>query len=738
MLTISRPIVAITFVYTILILIFSFISSLLPEKENDGVLGVQIKTHGTIISEPSISDSKTGFDLNESVSGRTFRVMIFSDKEKYEYGDQIDLNGKVMESRVPGNPDEMDYGRYHKRKGISNSIGVFPDKDGFPKVTAKNKGDRFIALSLALKNRIIALHKNAIPEPYSSLFGSIIFGMKGSPIPDDIKSNYQKSGVVHILVASGQQVSILIGVCLLAFSALGMPSALILIITSFITWSFAAMTGFGSSILRAAVMGQIMIAGKTFDREGDFLNSLCLSALVLLVMDPYNLFDIGFQLTFSATWALVYAAPLINETLQKYVPKYATLPISIAIAPVLATSPISAYNFSQLTPVAFLSNIIVVPMAEMLTVLGFISTAAGLLLPLLSYFLDGFIFAMIYILDSSITFFSHLPCAYTYIEKPDFIWIVLYYVFLVYLTIKAKKGELIDSFKRWKYRILLFLAIFLFFNTLSSFCLSTGDLLINFIDVGQGDSILIETPDNRKILIDAGGKPYTGGSPDKIGSQIVVPFLHRKGINCLDLVVLTHPHDDHAGGMGPVLQEIKVKEVLDTALPYESYAYKNFLRLINRNRIKYNIAKAGQVIDLGDVKASILGPPEQFIEGTLSDPNNNSIVIRLVYGNTSFLLTGDLAFEGEKEIIDSGYPIKSDVLKIGHHGSATSTSDEFLDAVSPKIAVISVGKDNKFGHPSGITLDKLSERGIKTYRTDEDGAVFVRSDGRRIEVSRTN
>jgi len=130
-----------------------------------------------------------------------------------------------------------------------------------------------------------------------------------------------------------------------------------------------------------------------------------------------------------------------------------------------------------------------------------------------------------------------------------------------------------------------------------------------------------------------------------------------------------------------------------------------------------------------------LGPPEQFIEGTLSDPNNNSIVIRLVYGNTSFLLTGDLAFEGEKEILDNGYLINSDVLKIGHHGSATSTSDEFLDAVSPKAAVICVGKNNKFGHPTRVALDKLYQRGIRMYRTDEDGAVFLKSDGNRIEVS---
>ncbi|MEK7376046.1 MAG: ComEC/Rec2 family competence protein, partial [Candidatus Margulisiibacteriota bacterium] len=537
-------------------------------------------------SEPSVSGSKISFDLKETDSGKNIRVMIFSDKEKYQYGDQIKLKGKVIKSKTPGNPGEMDYDDYLKRKGISNSISVFPDKDGFPEVTAKNKGNWFISSSLTLKNKVIALHKNSMPEPYASLFGSIIFGMKGSPIPDEIKSRYQKSGVVHILVASGQQVSILIGVCLLAFSALRMPAAFILIITSFITWSFAAMAGFGASIVRSAIMGQIMIAGKIFDREGDFLNSLCLAALVLLVIDPYNLFDIGFQLSFLATWSLVYAAPLINEALQKHIPKFAAGSMSIAMAPVLATSPISAYNFSQLTPVAFLSNIIVVPMAEALTVFGFISTAAGLILPFLSYFLDGFIFALMYTLDLSVSCFSRLPGAYTYIEKPAFIWIIFYYAFLVYLMVKAKEGGLIACFRRWKYRIILFLTVFLCFNIISSFIIRPKPLLVTFIDVGQGDSILVETPDNRKILIDAGGKPYSGGGSDKIGSKIIVPFLHRKGINSLDLVVLTHPHDDHAGGMVPVLKEIKVDEVLDIGLPYESYTYKNFLRLVKRNKIK--------------------------------------------------------------------------------------------------------------------------------------------------------
>ncbi|MFA5098300.1 MAG: DNA internalization-related competence protein ComEC/Rec2 [Candidatus Margulisiibacteriota bacterium] len=729
-----RPVVAITTFYVLAILFFSFVSSLFPDKGETGQKEVPVRICGAVDSEPGNFGTYTGFDLKEDRTGKSFKVMIFSGGKGYEYGDRIELKGSLMEARKPGNPYEMDYDSYLREKGFAGSISVFPDKDGYPKVIAKNKGNLFISLSLAVKNKVMLLHKGAMPEPYSSLFGGILFGMKGSPVPDEVKSRYQKAGVVHILVASGQQVSILIGVSLLVLGAIRLPMPAAFIITSFITWSFAAMAGFGASITRSAIMGQLMIVGKAFDREGDFLNSLCLAAFILLMIDPNNLFDIGFQLSFLATWSLVYVVPIINEKLAQRLPGFLSGPVSVACAPILATSPITAYNFSQLNPVAFLSNLLVVPAAELLTVLGFASTAAGLVLPHLGNFLDGAVFAIMFLLDLAVSLFASLPMSNYFIARPHFGWMIGYYICFLFLLKKAKDGQLRNVFINNKYVLVLSACLLFALLSFQALVLGGNELSVSFIDVGQGDSILIEAPDGQKVLIDGGGKRSFNGQEDKIGSRIVVPFLHNRGINKLDLVVLTHPHDDHVGGLVSVLKEIKTDKVIDPGFVYDSPAYENFLELIKRNKIKYATVKAGDIISIGAVKGYVLSPPESFLKGTESDANNSSIVIRLVYGGTSFMLTGDAAFEAEKEMLDRGYYFMSDVLKIGHHGSATSTSDEFLEAAAPKTAVICVGKGNKFGHPRPEVLEKLKQRGIKVYRTDEDGSVSMTSDGSRITI----
>jgi DNA internalization-related competence protein ComEC/Rec2 len=259
-------------------------------------------------------------------------------------------------------------------------------------------------------------------------------------------------------------------------------------------------------------------------------------------------------------------------------------------------------------------------------------------------------------------------------------------------------------------------------------------LTVTIIDVGQGDSLLVEPPGGKKILIDGGGVDRTTeaqNDDDPVGAKVVVPFLHRQGINHLDLVILTHPHADHLGGLNKVLEEIKVDEVLDGGQAYGSRTYQRFKQLVEANRIKYELGRAGQVIDLEQgIKGYILNPSDPL----LGDTNSDSIVMRLVYGNVSFLLTGDLGQLGEERALSSGATLSATVLKVGHHGSATSTTDEFLRAVNPKYAVISVGKHNRYRHPAVSTLKKLIAAGIEVYRTDENGAVEIRTDGEKLAI----
>ena len=246
-----------------------------------------------------------------------------------------------------------------------------------------------------------------------------------------------------------------------------------------------------------------------------------------------------------------------------------------------------------------------------------------------------------------------------------------------------------------------------------------------FLDVGQGDCIFLQTPSGRTILVDGGGRSQIS-EDEVIGMRVVEPFLRREAVNRIDVVVLTHPHDDHLQGLLSVVRDFRVGMVLDSGIPHGSETYQRLLSLVKAKGIPYRRAVRGQVIDFGDgVRAEVLHPPSVRLAGTGDNANNNSIVLRFTCQGSALLLTGDAGMEAESDILASGVQLRSDVLKVAHHGSRGATSDRWLDAVQPRLAAISVGKSNPFGHPSREVLDRLSAHGTEVYRTDRDGAVIL-------------
>ena len=251
------------------------------------------------------------------------------------------------------------------------------------------------------------------------------------------------------------------------------------------------------------------------------------------------------------------------------------------------------------------------------------------------------------------------------------------------------------------------------------------DLRAYFLDVGQGDSILIKTPSGQNVLIDGGPN---GDVIKELGK--VLPWWDRK----IDLMVLTHPHDDHVGGLVNAAKRYDIKRILYTGVLHTGPAYLDWLELARKKKIAAVIIDRPQTIDLGgDCRLEILWPKENLAGRTADNLNNTSIVIKLIYGRTKFLLTGDAETEVEKKLLEDKADLRADVLKVGHHGSDNATSEEFLKAVSPQMAVIEVGKNNDFGHPSGRVLKRLERLGARIWRTDIDGAVTLVSDGEKIE-----
>jgi len=678
---------------------------------------------GQIHDEPRVIDDKMFFTLRvNQVEKRktTGLISIISKASKAEYGDQVEIKGKIEGLESLSNPGLLSFADFLKNKGINCQLRSTRSP---PKIISRHGGNPLKRWSIALKNHLIIIPQKTLPEPYSTLLSSIVFGSRAAKAPKDIKETYKRAGVAHLLVASGMHLGILVGVCLFIVRSTRMPLWMGVLITSIVNFMYALMTGFGPSILRAAIMAEIMLVGLLFEREKEIYTSLALSAFIILLFNPKCLFDVGFQLSFGATWSLVYVAPVIAERLKPYLPKYIAALVSAAIAPVLASVPITLFHFSQASLIGVITNILLLPWVGIIVVLGFVSTVLGAIFLPLGELINGSNLILLWIANWIVTTLASFPFAQVFLAPPKFPIIISYYVGLAGMVEILRRGKF-PKFNKFRLAVicLTIVGLLLWNATLSS---AVKGLTVTVLDVGQGDSILIEAPSGKRMLID--------GSERKMGERVIVPYLRKRGISRLDLVVLTHPHEDHVGGLLAVLEKIKVNTVLDSGFNYNSQSYRRFLSLVRRNKIKYQLARAGQTISFGQgAVAKILHPTLPFMENV----NNASIVMQLKYGSFSMMLTGDNEKEGEEQILEL-FPasvLASTVLKAGHHGSGTSTIPEFIAAVNPKIAIISCGRRNKFRHPHGVTLDKFKNRGIRVYRTDLEGAITIRSDGEQVKI----
>jgi competence protein ComEC len=681
-----------------------------------------VTVKGQIDDEPRIVNDIVFFTLKvRSVdeSKASGLISVAGKAAEFNYGDIVQIRSKIEELESLSNPGILSYGDYLRNQGINCRIwsGLSP-----PKVISGGGGNFLKRFSIALKNRLIIIPQKTLPEPYSTLLTSIVFGTRASRTPEELKDKYKRVGVAHLLVASGMHLGILIGVCLFLVKLARMPLWAGVLMTSIVNFLYALMTGFGPSILRAAIMAEIMLVGLLFEREKEIYTSLALAAFIILLFNPKHLFEVGFQLSFAATWSLVYVAPVINDKLKQYIPRFASVTVSAAIAPVIASVPITLFHFSQASMIGVVTNVLLLPWVGFIVVLGFVSTVLGSIFLPLAELVNGANLILLWLANFIVTSLALLPFAEVYLPAPKFPLIIFYYASVIGSIELLRQGRRprINKFGL----TVIGLAVICVFLWQAAFSQAGVGLKVTVLDVGQGDSILIEPASGKKILIDGGER--------KMGERVVVPFLRRKGINKLDMVVLTHPHEDHVGGLPAVLRKIKVDSVLDPGYPYKSQSYKRFLGLIKRNKIKYHLARAGQSIDFGQATvARILNPSLPFLENV----NNASIVMQLRYKNFSLLLCGDNEKEGEERLLEqTASSLQSAIIKIGHHGSRTATSDQFLAAVNPKIALISCGKHNKFKHPHKSTLDKLRDEGIKIYRTDRDGAIIVKSDGTSFNV----
>ena len=740
-----------------------FPSSLPPADEhslrfhNDtGIVEIQ----GMVAEDPDIRDryclltfSASEIIVNgekEEVSGTALiRVPRYP---TYHYGDVLKVSGEL---ETPPRFEDFDYKSYLARQGIYSLI-YYPNVE----VLDHGQGLKPLQWIYSLRERLSASLARALPEPQGSLAQAILLGLRGN-IPDSLYAAFSRTGTAHLLAISGLHISIVIAM-LLSFGILvfGRQRSIYIWLTLALMWLYAVLAGMHPPIIRAAIMGSLFLMAEYLGRQRSAIIALAFAAAVMVGIQPHVLWSVSFQLSFLAMAGLILLYPYFQAWGRKGVASLfgareritaaggmITDGFAITLAAIVAVGPLVAYNFGVVSLVALPATFFSLPALPFIIVTAVLVAFVGLLVSLVAQILGWLSWLFLSYLIFVVQGFDALPHSSLEVTTISTWHVWGYYVILagVIASLNHQK-QLADFFSRltsgikkitegvpkprhsfsvkWLILPLLVVAILVWSMALT---MPDDKLHVSFLDVGQGDAILIQTPNGQDILIDG------GPDPQKINLELSkkLSFWDRT----IDLIVCTQPHADHVTGLVEVLQRYKVRQVLEAEVSYNSSIYQEWCNVVEDKGIEYNIAWAGQEIDLGNgIKLEVLNPPEGLWAGTSEDVDNNGVVLRLSWGQVSFLFTADIRQEAEFELIGQRADLKSTVLKVAHHGSETSTTSQFLAAVDPEVAVISVGADNPFGHPAsevlGRLVDRLGEGNV--CRTDEDGTVEFITDGESL------
>lgn len=707
-----------------------FVSCLTPSGL-DEFLGKKVEIIGTVSSFPEAKEERTSFalkteEINGEGMGSRIEVSIFHAKDFYreaeikkssfQYGDRIRFRGRLERPPTSRNPKGFDYRSYLLGRKIPALVYLREEEI---EILGREGGNPLSRVGLFFRQHLMETIDQTLPSLQGGVLKGILLGRRGE-LPPEIEKDFIDTGVVHVLAVSGLHVGLITFIFGAFFAILRLPkriSALLLILIIFL---YALMVGPRPSILRASIMFGIGTLAYYLQRKRELYNSLALAALILLLINPLFLFNIGFQLSFIAVLSILYLYPRIWPKL-KFLSHYLGGLMAVSLAAWIGVAPLIAYHFNYFTPVALLANLFVVPLVTIVVALGFLAAIFSFFLPLAQLFSHAN-WLFLTLLVKAVNFFNYFPGAGIRVITPSLFFIGFYYLGIVGL-INFRRSPLIR-----KVVFIGTLCLIAFFIWGNIFTPQSDLLKVTFLDVGQGDSIFVQFPDKKNMLIDGGSGRY----------DTLPPYLWDQRIRRIDYLISTHPHTDHLGGLIGVLSNFRVGGVIESGQEHTSFTCKKFLEIMKEKKIPYRIARAGQKLESNqnNIRIDILHPQEELIEYGGSQLNNNSIVVKLTYGKVSFLFTADIEKEAEGLLVKKyGLRLKSTILKVPHQGSKTSSTLKFLEKVSPECAIISVGARNPFGHPHPEVLKRFQNLGIKVYRADEEGAVVITTDGRDYWVN---
>lgn len=704
-----------------------FSKGYIEEQMNQSVLSPEEKNFMVVFQEPIKLDGnyfsaygKEG-ERKEKVAVRYY-IRTKEEKEKIKKigaGAVCPVKGNLKVPQGAKNENAFNYREFLYREKIHWIVQA----ENIELDQCRNERGFFYSLLKWRKSGIEYIEAN-FPQETAPIAEALIFGYRHS-FEEDLLDAYEKLGIVHLLAISGLHVSLLTGLIFYSGLRIGIPrEKMIDFLIAFLP-AYIILTGASPSVVRAGLMMLIVLL---FSRRGEnkywsAMDGISIVFCFYLFCQPYIIYHIAFQLSFLVTFFLI----LSGRLLKKYSSSYLFFLASVTFVSQLASIPVLLWNFYEISLFSFIVNIFYVPLYSAIVLPALLMLFVAHLLfgkmadPLLS--LAELFFSL---LNNGTKGLAQLPFSTLVIGKPSLLFLILFLVSIFYFFFQWEKRG------KFPARHLPFIAG-LFFIRLALGAFSVyGE--VTMIDVGQGDSIFIRLPFNRgTYLIDTGGvlqfeteeweKRRQTFDP---GKDILLPYLKSKGIRTIDKLIITHGDADHAGGAIALLKELAVREIVMPDVSEKSDLEKGIIAVSEQKGIPVRFAKRGDKWTSGEHVFAVLAPEK----GGNGSKNDQSIVIYSEIGGLRWLFTGDLEEDGEKKLLARYPSLKVDVLKVGHHGSKTSTSEPFLEAYKPRVALISAGENNRFGHPHNEVVERLKKRNAAIFRTDEDGAITYRFKGK--------
>ena len=537
-----------------------------------------------------------------------------------------------------------------------------------------------------------------------------------------LADRFAKSGLVHLLAISGTHVALVGAVFVLLGRMLRLSRARVAWLTIALVAVYLALIGAPPSAVRSGVMLALALLAVVLQRPSAALPIVSAAAFAILAVEPMAALDVGFQLSFAGVLGiLLLRAPLWARVPAGWRKGRVSRPLAeslvVSVAAFAATAPVVAHHFGQVAPVSIVANLPAIPLSSLALIgIGAAAAVEPVAPPLARLFADGASVALDG-LNAVVDLAVAVPGGHAAVARPRWwVWAAAALVFLVALDAAAKLRAPV----RRAVAAMAAAAAFLALPAVAA--PGDGGVLIAFLDVGQGDAAAIRTPAGRWLLVDAGPVEDAYDA----GEKRVLPFLRAAGATRIEAMVLTHPHADHVGGAAAVMRGLPVGRLVEPGMAVGSPVYLETLRTAEARGVTWNAARQDRKLQVDGVELTFLWPPLDILDAP-DDANDISAVVLLRYGEFSAVLTGDApAFVEEALAARYGDQLRADVLKAGHHGSATSSSDVFLDVVRPSLVVLSCGRRNRYGHPSPAVVERLERRGVEIGRTDQEGTVTVR------------